>query len=95
MSRPRTGFAPGGACSKRGGTGRATLSLVAKVTGVHEAARVGSMETRIGVAKVPDQRLDALARLHLEEVDDRAALRVAAHLREVQDLVLEIGRAHV
>jgi GTP-binding protein YchF len=36
-------------------------SLFTILTGVHEASRVGSMETRIGVAKVPDERLDALA----------------------------------
>lgn len=38
-------------------------SLFTILTGVHEAARVGSMETRIGVAKVPDARLDALAEI--------------------------------
>ena len=36
-------------------------SLFTILTGVHESSRVGSMETRIGVAKVPDERLDALA----------------------------------
>src|SRR6185295_15915581 len=38
-------------------------SLFTILTGVHEAARVGSMEARIGVAKVPDARLDALAKV--------------------------------
>ena len=38
-------------------------SLFTILTGVHEAARVGALETRIGIAKVPDARLDALARL--------------------------------
>src|SRR5271169_2443608 len=38
-------------------------SLFTILTGVHEAARVGSMETRVGIAKVPDARLDALAKL--------------------------------
>jgi hypothetical protein len=38
-------------------------SLFTILTGVHEAARVGSMEARIGVAKVPDPRLEALARI--------------------------------
>jgi GTP-binding protein YchF len=38
-------------------------SLFTILTGVHEAARVGSMETRLGVAKVPDARVDALARI--------------------------------
>ena len=33
------------------------------LTGVHEATRVGSMEARIGVTKVPDARLEALAKL--------------------------------
>ncbi|MBS1875058.1 MAG: redox-regulated ATPase YchF [Acidobacteria bacterium] len=40
-------------------TGKTSLFTI--LTGVHEAARVGSMETRIGVAKVPDARLNALA----------------------------------
>jgi GTP-binding protein YchF len=38
-------------------------SLFTIFTGVHEAARVGSLEARVGVAKVPDARLDALAKL--------------------------------
>lgn len=38
-------------------------SLFTILTGVHEATRVGAMEARIGVAKVPDARLDALAKL--------------------------------
>ena len=42
-------------------------SLFTILTGVHEATRVGSMEARIGVTKVPDSRLQALAG------DDRAA----------------------
>ena len=36
-------------------------SLFTILTGVHEATRVGSMEARVGVTKVPDPRLDALA----------------------------------
>lgn len=36
-------------------------SLFTILTGVHEAARVGSMEARLGVASVPDERIDALA----------------------------------
>lgn len=36
-------------------------SLFTILTGVHEATRVGSMEARLGVTKVPDERLDALA----------------------------------
>ena len=38
-------------------------SLFTILTGVHEATRVGSMEARVGVAKVPDSRLEALARI--------------------------------
>ncbi len=41
--------------------GKASLFTI--LTGVHEATRVGSMETRIGVAKVPDARLDSLAEI--------------------------------
>lgn len=36
-------------------------SLFTILTGVAEATRTGSMETRIGVAKVPDPRVEALA----------------------------------
>jgi ribosome-binding ATPase len=38
-------------------------SLFTILTGVHEATRVGSKEARVGIAKVPDARLDALAKL--------------------------------
>ena len=38
-------------------------SLFTILTGVHEAARVGSLEARAGVTKVPDARLDALAKV--------------------------------
>jgi len=38
-------------------------SLFTILTGVHESARVGSMEARVGVAKVPDERLTALAKV--------------------------------
>lgn len=38
-------------------------SLFTILTGVNEASRVGSLEARIGVAKVPDTRLDALAKV--------------------------------
>ena len=38
-------------------------SLFTILTGMHEAGRSGSMATRIGVAKVPDPRLEALAAL--------------------------------
>ena len=38
-------------------------SLFTILTGVHEAARMGSMEARVGVTKVPDSRLDALAKV--------------------------------
>jgi GTP-binding protein YchF len=36
-------------------------SLFTILTGVHESARVGAMEARLGVAKVPDDRVEALA----------------------------------
>jgi hypothetical protein len=42
-------------------TGKSSLFTI--LTGVHESARVGVMEARKGVAKVPDPRLDALARV--------------------------------
>lgn len=42
-------------------TGKTSLFTI--LTGVTESARVGSMETRVGVAKVPDPRLDALAKI--------------------------------
>ncbi|MDZ4798392.1 MAG: redox-regulated ATPase YchF [Bryobacteraceae bacterium] len=38
-------------------------SLFTILTGVHEATRAGLMEARVGVTKVPDPRLDALAEL--------------------------------
>lgn len=42
-------------------TGKTSLFTI--LTGVHEAARVGTMEARVGVAKVPDARVDALSRI--------------------------------
>src|SRR5579884_1349740 len=38
-------------------------SLFTILTGVHQETRIGSTAARTGVAKVPDARLDALARL--------------------------------
>jgi len=38
-------------------------SLFTILTGVHEAARVGTMEARVGMTKVPDPRVDALAKI--------------------------------
>ena len=38
-------------------------SLFTILTGVHEAARVGTLEARVGVTKVADARLDALAKI--------------------------------
>jgi len=38
-------------------------SLFTILTGVHESTRVGGMEARVGIAKVPDARLDALAKI--------------------------------
>jgi GTP-binding protein YchF len=42
-------------------TGKTSLFTI--LTGVHEATRLGSLETRMGVAKVPDNRLDELAKI--------------------------------
>src|SRR5579883_2789580 len=42
-------------------------SLFTILTGVHEATRVGMMEARVGVTKVPDARLDALANIFQPE----------------------------
>jgi GTP-binding protein YchF len=42
-------------------TGKTSLFTI--LTGVHEATRVGSMEARVGVTKVPDPRLEALAQI--------------------------------
>src|SRR5579872_5411724 len=38
-------------------------SLFTILTGVHESSKVGSLEARVGVTKVADARLDALAKL--------------------------------
>jgi len=38
-------------------------SLFTILTGVHEAARVGTLEARVGMTKVPDPRVDALAKI--------------------------------
>src|SRR5947207_13255552 len=38
-------------------------SLFTILTGVHQESRIGSTAVRAGVAKVPDARLDALAKL--------------------------------
>src|ERR1700688_2095604 len=40
-------------------------SLFTILTGVHESARVGSLEARVGITKVADARVDALAKLYL------------------------------
>ncbi len=42
-------------------TGKTSLFTI--LTGVHEATRVGSMEARVGVTKVPDHRLEELAKI--------------------------------
>jgi ribosome-binding ATPase len=39
-------------------------SLFTILTGVHEAARVGTQEVRVGITKVPDERVDALTELY-------------------------------
>jgi GTP-binding protein YchF len=46
-------------------TGKTSLFTI--LTGVHEQTRVGTMEARIGVAKVPDARPDALAEVFQPE----------------------------
>src|ERR1700732_4335885 len=38
-------------------------SLFTILTGIHESTRVGTLEARVGMTKVPDPRLDALATL--------------------------------
>jgi hypothetical protein len=38
-------------------------SLFTILTGVHDATRVGGLEARVGIARVPDARLDALAKI--------------------------------
>src|SRR2546426_10739860 len=38
-------------------------SLFTILTGVHEAARVGTLEARVGITKVPDGRLEELAKI--------------------------------
>lgn len=38
-------------------------SLFTILTGVHESTRIGQMEARVGMTKVPDRRLDELARI--------------------------------
>ncbi len=43
-------------------TGKTSLFTI--LTGVHEAARMGTLEARLGMTKVPDARLDALAELY-------------------------------
>src|SRR3974390_2096608 len=42
-------------------TGKTSLFTI--LTGVHEATRVGVMEARVGITRVPDPRLEELARL--------------------------------
>ena len=39
-------------------------SLFTILTGAHEASRVGTLEARVGITKVPDARVDALAELY-------------------------------
>lgn len=46
-------------------TGKTSLFTI--LTGVHETARTGSMETRVGVTRVPDERVEALAKVFSPE----------------------------
>ena len=39
-------------------------SLFTNLTGEHEATRMGTLEARVGITKVPDARVDALAELY-------------------------------
>src|SRR6202158_6087768 len=39
-------------------------SFFTLLTGVHDCARVVSLEARVGISKVPDARVDALAKLY-------------------------------
>ena len=43
-------------------TGKTSLFTI--LTGVHETTRMGSTEARIGITKVPDPRLEALAKIY-------------------------------
>ena len=43
-------------------TGKTSLFTI--LTGVHETTRMGSTEARIGITRVPDLRLDALAKIY-------------------------------
>jgi GTP-binding protein YchF len=49
-------------------------SLFTILTGVHEQTRIGTMEARMGIARVPDQRLDALAEVFKPEKVTHATL---------------------
>jgi hypothetical protein len=53
-------------------TGKTSLFTI--LTGVHETARTGSMETKVGVARVPDQRVEALAKVFSPEKATHATL---------------------
>lgn len=86
-------------------TGKTSLFTI--LTGVHETSRTGSMETRVGVTRVPDPRLDALAKVFspqkvthatLEFIDfpsiSREALREPSYLASlrVADAVAHVVR---
>ena len=43
-------------------TGKTSLFTI--LTGVHESTKVGVMEARVGITKVPDPRLDALSKIY-------------------------------
>ena len=42
-------------------TGKTSLFTI--LTGAHEHGRIGSLEARVGMATVPDPRVEALARV--------------------------------
>lgn len=86
-------------------TGKTSLFTI--LTGVRDTARIGTMETRIGITKVPDPRLDALAKIFappkvthatIEFVDfpsiSKEALREASYLANlrVADAIAHVVR---
>jgi GTP-binding protein YchF len=58
-------------------------SLFTILTGVHEATRVGLMEARVGMTKVPDTRLEALEYLDFPAVS-KEALRDPSYLASMR-----------
>ncbi len=59
-------------------------SLFTILTGVHQETRIGSTAVRTGVAKVPDARLDALAKLFEPPKITHATVEYRGHARDLQ-----------